>query len=71
MKIKQKEWTLLARKWDSYCPYCKKYVEDNEVSVDHKIPRSRGGRNIISNIVLCCRQCNTDKGNQLIYENQS
>jgi 5-methylcytosine-specific restriction endonuclease McrA len=31
-------------------------------SHDHVIPRSRGGRNTIANIMICCRRCNQEKG---------
>jgi hypothetical protein len=30
--------------------------------IDHVIPRSRGGSNDLSNLVLCCRSCNSSKG---------
>jgi 5-methylcytosine-specific restriction endonuclease McrA len=32
-------------------------------SRDHRIPRSRGGRNVLENIDVICRRCNADKGN--------
>lgn len=31
-------------------------------SKDHRIPVSRGGLNLESNLVVCCRWCNEDKG---------
>jgi len=30
--------------------------------LDHIIPRSRGGDDSESNLMLCCRQCNRQKG---------
>lgn len=30
-------------------------------SLDHKTPRSKGGHNHFSNLVLCCRSCNSIK----------
>ncbi len=35
-------------------------------TVDHVIPRSRGGKNTKSNLVACCEWCNSRKGNKII-----
>jgi 5-methylcytosine-specific restriction endonuclease McrA len=43
------------------CIYCGKTKVPFEV--DHVIPRSRGGSNRISNLVLSCHDCNATKGN--------
>ena len=32
--------------------------------VDHVVPRRHGGKNTISNYVLCFRRCNSRKGNR-------
>lgn len=37
----------------------------NSMTLDHYIPRSRGGTNMLSNLVLCCPPCNRGKGNML------
>jgi len=51
------------------CYYCKKqltpYCKENKwdcVSLDHKIPKYWKGKNSISNVVLCCAECNIIKG---------
>lgn len=31
---------------------------DNVMTVDHLIPRSEGGLDVASNLVVCCRKCN-------------
>jgi 5-methylcytosine-specific restriction endonuclease McrA len=33
-----------------------------ERTLDHVIPLSRGGADELSNVVLCCRSCNSRKG---------
>ncbi|MGB0239183.1 MAG: HNH endonuclease, partial [Cycloclasticus sp.] len=33
-------------------------------TVDHIIPRSKGGQNTWENMVACCESCNTKKGDQ-------
>lgn len=36
--------------------------EDVLMTKDHVIPRSEGGRDIVSNYVTCCTKCNNEKG---------
>lgn len=55
---------------DEYtCQYCGKSVKSaKERSVDHIVPRSRGGRTIWQNVVLCCKKCNLKKGDKMLEE---
>lgn len=49
---------------DKYiCQYCGMDLEDN-ATVDHVVPRYRGGSNSWVNMVACCRDCNLAKGNK-------
>lgn len=43
------------------CPYCRKAMDPREKTLDHVIPVSRGGAHSITNVTVCCRQCNTVK----------
>ena len=36
--------------------------------VDHKVPRSRGGTDLIENLVMACLECNSRKGSRYTYE---
>ena len=47
---------------NSHCQYCGKRFPTTELSLDHVIPRSRGGGTDWTNIVCCCVQCNVRKG---------
>ncbi|MFH0825349.1 MAG: HNH endonuclease [Pseudomonadota bacterium] len=50
---------------DGYeCQYCGRVFSANELTVDHVVPRARGGENIWTNVVACCRACNVKKGDQ-------
>ncbi len=49
------------------CAYCDQVV-DGQPDPDHVVPLSRGGRNGMSNIVPCCRSCNSEKGARTISE---
>lgn len=44
------------------CHYCGKKLKAGDATVDHVIPRSKGGPNSASNFVLSCAPCNTTKG---------
>ena len=44
------------------CQYCGKRFPTSELSLDHVIPRYRGGRSTWTNIVCACTDCNKRKG---------
>lgn len=44
------------------CHYCGKKLRREQATVDHVIPKSKGGSNNSSNFVLSCAPCNTSKG---------
>ncbi|WP_200307199.1 RNA-guided endonuclease IscB [Streptomyces adelaidensis] len=52
----------LHEKWGSACAYCD--ATGVPLNIDHLRPRSRGGSNRISNLVLACIPCNQAKGNR-------
>ncbi|MDY6972406.1 MAG: HNH endonuclease [Thermodesulfobacteriota bacterium] len=54
---------------DQYrCQYCGKQFSSEELTYDHVIPKSRGGKTKWSNIVTCCIQCNRKKGGSVPAE---
>ncbi len=52
---------LFARDGNA-CQYCAKRFPTSELSLDHVIPRSRGGETTWENIVCACIACNVRKG---------
>ena len=44
------------------CQYCRRRFSSAELSLDHVVPRSRGGRTTWDNIVSACLKCNVVKG---------
>lgn len=50
------------------CGYCLRRLNLQDSTIDHIIPRSRGGKHIWENLILCCKKCNTKKGNKLPQE---
>ena len=51
---------------EEMCQYCGKHMR--ELTLDHIIPRSRGGQSTWENLVACCRACNGRKGNRLLKD---
>lgn len=47
------------------CHYCREYGRKKNLTRDHIIPRSRGGRTDPSNLVWACSPCNFRKGSTL------
>ena len=51
------------------CRYCRRPLSEDAANphdrptLDHTVPRSKGGRNLLRNLVLACRTCNNHKGN--------
>ena len=47
------------------CQYCNQGFPAPELTFDHVIPRSRGGRTVWDNVVAACGSCNLQKANKL------
>src|SRR3979411_3033960 len=50
------------------CQYCATVLPSSELTLDHVIPRSRGGSSTGENLVACCHSCNRRKGNRMLHE---
>lgn len=50
------------------CQYCHGPFPAQELTFDHLVPRSRGGKTCWTNIVTACNRCNLRKGNRLPKE---
>jgi len=59
--------------FDCTCVYCGQTYEQNQLTLDHVLPRSKGGEDISSNVVPACTKCNQDKGSKhwLIWMRQT
>lgn len=54
---------------DNYtCQYCGERPPVTELTIDHVVPRSRGGNTDWKNVVVACKSCNTKKGSRLPQE---
>jgi 5-methylcytosine-specific restriction endonuclease McrA len=50
------------------CQYCGEALPPGDLTLDHVIPRSRGGNSTWENLVACCHACNRRKGNRMLHE---
>jgi len=46
------------------CQFCGKIFPASDLTLDHVVPRWRGGRSSWENLVACCYQCNNHKGDR-------
>jgi 5-methylcytosine-specific restriction endonuclease McrA len=50
------------------CQFCGRVFPAGDLTLDHVIPRSRGGHTDWDNLVACCHACNNLKGDRLPEE---
>lgn len=56
------------------CFYCHREMRDaapntaNSPTLDHLLPRSAGGTNAADNLVMCCRSCNSTRGDMYLSD---
>jgi 5-methylcytosine-specific restriction endonuclease McrA len=53
---------------DHQCQYCGKEHEVGKLTIDHILPKSKGGLNTWKNLVTACKKCNQRKGNRTPVE---
>jgi 5-methylcytosine-specific restriction endonuclease McrA len=50
---------------DNYsCAYCQRQLAAEELSIDHIIPKSKGGKETWENLITACKKCNCLKGDR-------
>lgn len=62
-----KTWALrksIHNRESGICFYCLRQIPDNMRCLDHVVPRVRFGRNSYRNLVSCCIECNSRKGDR-------
>ena len=54
--------------WGWKCAYCEKDLDTNSATIDHILPKFKGGHNVKSNMVCSCSKCNRSKGSVLLED---
>lgn len=56
--------TNLCIRDDYRCQYCAQEFDTKQLTMDHVLPKSLGGKTNFTNIVMACTRCNTLKGHK-------
>ena len=48
--------------WNWKCAYCDVELNEITATIDHIIPKYRGGLHVKTNMCCCCTECNRSKG---------
>ena len=54
--------------WEWKCAYCEKDLDIDSATIDHILPKFKGGHNVKSNMLCSCSKCNRSKGSSLLEE---
>lgn len=62
------EWKLLMDEFSWKCFYCDEKLTKEQRTIDHIVPKIKGGTNDLHNLVPCCRKCNGNKGGKSLLK---
>lgn len=66
-RLRKTQWWL-ARVGKGICHYCGRKVGRENLTMDHIVPLTRGGKTRKGNVVPACKECNNKKKNMLPIE---
>ena len=53
--------------WEWKCAYCDKQLFKNTATIDHIVPKHKGGHNTRNNLACSCNSCNKLKASELPF----
>jgi 5-methylcytosine-specific restriction enzyme A len=59
-RLRQSAWWM-RKMGGGACYYCRRKVGRTDLTMDHVVPLSRGGKSTKGNIVPACKECNNKK----------
>ena len=66
-ELRRSQWWK-RRRASGLCYYCGNKFSPHVLTMDHLVPLIRGGRSTKGNVVPACKECNTKKKHQLVFE---
>ena len=64
-----KYWIFLRDRF--HCQYCQRHFAADNLTIDHVIPKSRGGGMRWINVVTACQKCNLSKGAKIVMPSKT
>ena len=61
---------IIFEKTGGVCAKCGKILLLEKTTIDHLIPRYRGGTDEISNLIPMCKHCNKQKGSRIVKRDE-
>lgn len=58
----------LLKRDGNKCFYTGKEMKPEDITLEHLVPLSKGGKNNLHNLVLCCKEENIKMGNKMLVE---
>lgn len=53
---------LITKRDGNFCSYClKPFGQHRKPTVDHRVPKCKGGKSTMANLVAACTKCNNEK----------
>lgn len=62
-QVSKEEWKEILVKFDNSCAYCGSQFE---LTKDHVLPISKGGKHEVNNLIPACHSCNSSKNDTLL-----
>jgi len=56
------EWNKISRLARQIQPWCSRCGSQKDLTADHILSLANGGNNILENVMVLCRRCNSSKG---------
>jgi 5-methylcytosine-specific restriction endonuclease McrA len=63
----EQDWLQLKEIYNHTCPRCFRQEPEIKLTVDHKVPLTKGGTNYIDNIQPLCFSCNSSKSTNIWF----
>lgn len=54
--------------FNGHCAYCGQHFGAERLTLDHVLPKRRGGLDVLNNLLPACAPCNLNKSDRLLDE---
>ncbi|WP_051212489.1 HNH endonuclease [Butyrivibrio fibrisolvens] len=61
---------IILQKTDGVCASCGRKLSIEKVTIEHFVPKYRGGEDDIRNLLPLCKNCNKQKGSRVVSSNE-